>query len=1063
MIASLSDEQDDFEENIYLRYPSEEKRWKFVLQLHLRGKSVHGDLRMQISPEVLVGYTLNWVKKVPRDATSLSDAKQIIKPLLSQAWKILNNPLTKIVTELKKSEPVEWQTVEAEFPEGSVGASRFKKGYMVIVDKGEVEFGALKTSFREYFFHGEHMPPELTMRQLPNIWKQKSLHEGEVSKTGKGYTVWMTFASKFDAYAISSRAKKEGWYPPLNISALPRKIRAQIPAEYRYWKESSTKKAHELRDQLIDKIKSKEVILKYSESTDNLLGHNLSRFAKTKKRKPADPRVNKIKVPSKTVLAKIRKVLFYKPPKDLHFRWVVSKKETCPSCRWLAKNSPFPLDKLPTYPGEGKTMCGEKCNCKLRVVFPATDVWPQREYEIIPVKDKTLYESGWVEDWMADTLAKNYEKPIKPLWTEIMEELDMARDHVKALITDVKHMDRLDKAFMVFAGAPLIKDGLVAYKQAAREVYESLGLSAKEALHLSPQKQRKINQKILAVEVRLLNEGQVLEVEKQAGLMEDFMLEVLTSNVAAKTTSAFYKTLRALISKLKNFKSKGIVGKIIKSATTEARKKQTEEVTKNIKELRAHTTSFIEDLKQWGPKIGAKILDEIDYFVTFWKDTVLIGTTGTAVRNMADNTLKAANEMINSLFKGKPFWAFYTGKNKQILNIPEAVAKQSWAREAGDYAHLDAMGKVGINWWERMRKFLYESLLEKPEKWARKGLYAGKLTQYQKTLKTLGRNPKDYDELLKMKKNAIEEVNRVFFDYSKKMQIEVPLSRIFPFEVYNIRNFNYWLKDFAEHPWKLGAIRAIWHWWEKRGANMEFKLKDKIPLYLVPGIYFNPMSWLSAFKFVKLFAWYKGDPKWVTARDAHVNWLSQQVKYLPPDAALRVLSKAQLKNVTEFENRQKFKWVKIGVEFLDDWLGLLPPWKKVLAQLHLAEKEEWKTMFPQTQLISAVSSSMLNTFWGTIKPPGRTVLNDIYKIMRVQGVSELKKVEDEIKAGTLVGDPEVFIKEAKEKDRAAADRIYRAWQLQKIVVGYFTGMWLTKSWGDIYKLHKSLLEEMESK
>lgn len=1062
--------------SIYQTNPPESKTYRFILQAHARGRALHLDFRYELEPgTVLLGWTIDALKSLRIRPESLADAKKLAEERMPLFIKKTYDPKKKWVVQTKKKEPYEWLGLDNQtFKPGTVGATKNEFGYMWIIDTGTIEYGAQKAYFNELFCHGTKKwndksiwDGRLIFRALPNVWRKKSLESGEPEKTGKGYLVHMAFFAEPDPYVLGNRALKENWYPPANISALPKEVRTQIPSEYQYWKIKDQAKAHKTRDELIESIKKKEVVLTYAEDEDF--------FAKKKKKEPPITRpagllpISKISLPSKSVAAKIKKVLFYKPPPDVHFRWVLSKKkgekEECPDCLILAKKGLMSLDELPTYPGEGKTICGTAERCTLNVVFPKTEDYPQREYQIIPTKDKTLYESEWVKNYMAENLAKNYEEPIKPLWTEIMEELDMARDHVKALITDVKHMDRLDKAFMVFAGAPLIKDGLIAYKQAAREVYESLGISAKEALHFSPEKQRKINQKILAVEIRLLNEGQVLEVEKQIGFMEDFMLEVLTSNVAAKTTSAFYKTMKALVSKIKNFKSKGIVGKIIKAATTEASKVQIDEVTKRSKDLRLKTTKFIEDLKNWDAKaIGNKILDEIDYFVSFWKDTVLIGTTGTAVRNIADNTLKAVNEMINSLFKGEPFWAFYTSKNKQILNIPKEVVSQSWAREAGDYAHLDAMGKVGINWWERMRKFLYQSLLEIPEQAARRGVYIGKMKRFEKVLLARGRNLADYDDL--MKKKAISEVNRIFFDYSKKMQIEIPLSRIFPFEVYNIRNFNYWLKDFMEHPWKIGIIRAIWHFWEKRGMGKAFKFKDKIPLYLIPGTYFNPLSWVSAFKLVKLFAWYKGDPKWIIARDAHVKWLSQQIKYLPPDAAARVLSKAQLKNVGEFEDRQKFKWVKIGVDFLDEWLGLLPLWKKVLAQLHAAEREEWKTMFPQSQLIMAVSSHLLNTFWGTIKPPSTVVLRDIYKIMETQGASAQKNLKDDIEADRITETgPELKLlkRKALTKDREAAEKIYRAWQLQKVVVGYSTGLWLSKSWGDIYKMHKALLEEMESK
>lgn len=1097
MLTNLLNKYDIFSEGPYLKYPSEDKKWKFVLQAHLRGKSVHGDLRMQISSDILVGYTLNWIKSIPREATSLTDAKKLIDAKLPQAWKDLNDPQTKIVTELKKPEPAEWMTIEAEFPEGSVGATKYKKGYMIIVDEGEVEFGALKTSYREYFFHGKHIPPELSVRQLPNIWRQRSLHTGEPEKTGKGYTVWMTFASKPDPYVLSPRAKKEDWYPPKGISALPKKVRDQIPSEFQYWKKSDQKDAHKLRDELIKEIKAKNIVIKYSDNPGGALfnsegtlfnpaGSNpfnpvltpdlTELFAKVgrkklpeAKKKIKKPKINKASTPTASVLEKITSTLFYKPPDHLHFKWNLTGREECPDCKWLSEQGFIPLKRLPTYPREGKTMCADRCDCTLDVVFPATRDYPQRSYRLLPVKDRSLYESDWIRESIVKDWADSTAKDIVPLWTRIMIELDHLRDQLKAMIIDVANMDKIDKAFMLFAGQPLIKDTIIVYRQAAREVFESLPLDKKEELSSWSFKERtqayetlrnRHGEVVEAIVVRLLTEGQIKEVEAQLGGFENFLLEYITSVMLVGVTKTFFKTLVAGIKKLKDFTKVPIIGSIIKSAITEASQFRTKALTEQIKLAHIHTRTFIDKLGVWGMQVEKVILDEIDYFISFWKDAVLIFMPGTACRNMADNTLKAINEMINSVLEARPFWAFYTGQNKQILNIPRAVVNQTWAKTAADIQHLDDMAKVGVNWYQRLRMTLYRNLLSKPESWARAGLYAGKMGQYERALIAVGKNPEQFEKLMRTK--AIAEVNRVFFDYSRRMAIEVPLGRLAPFVTYNIRNFNYWLRDFMLHPWKLGVIRGLWQWWSRTtGSNCEFKLKDKIPLYLIPGVFFNPLSWLSAYKFIKVFAMYKGEPKWITARDRHLKWQAEQLKKLPPEVRSKILSKSKAKSVQDYLDRQKYKWIKVSVEFLDEWLGLFPVWKKVLAELQLAEREEWKKVFPQSPLIDAMTSSMFNRFYGSIKPPGTVALRDIYEIMKIKGFSEVKILEDKIAAKIITKDLEKRRKEARKIDREVAGKIYRAWEVQKIVIGYSTGMWLTRSYKAIYNTHKAMLEEME--
>jgi len=1053
---------------------------------------MHLDFRYELEPgTVLLGWTINAIKSLPSEPENLTGAKKLTEAKMPQFIKECHDPTIKWVLEGKAREPIEWLTIDNEtFKPGVIGATKHKFGYMWIIDKGTVEYGTQKAYFHELFCHGTKKwagksiwDGRLIIRALPNVWRQKSLETGEPEKTGKGYLVHMAFFADLDPYVISTRARKEKWYPPKGISALPKKVRDQVPSEYQYWKKSDQKEAHKLRDELIEEIKAKNVAIKYSDNPGNPglfnpvltpdLADLFARAGRPKlpeaKKKIKKPKINKASTPTASVLEKITSALYYKPPDHLHFKWNLTGREECPDCKWLSEQGFIPLKRLPTYPREGKTMCADRCDCTLDVVFPATRDYPQRSYRLLPVKDRSLYESDWIKESIVRDWTENTAEDLVPLWTRIMIELDQLRDQLKALVINVANMDKIDKAFMLFAGQPLIKDTIIVYQQASREVFESLPLNMKEKLASWDFKTREQAYKTLknrdgevvqAIVIRLLMEGQIKEVEEQLGGFQNFLLEYITSVMLAGVTKTFFKTLVAGVRKLKDFTKVPVIGSIIKSAVTEASHFRIKELTKEIKLAHIHAKTFLDKLGVWGWEVEKVILDEIDYFISFWKDAVLIFMPGTACRNMADNTLKAINEMINAVLEGRAFWAFYTGQNKQILNIPRAVTKQTWARTVADMQHLDDMSKAGINWWQRLRMTLYDNLLSKPESWARAGLYAGKMGQYERALIAVGKNPEQFEKLMRTK--AVAEVNRVFFDYSRRMAIEVPLGRLAPFVTYNIRNFNYWLRDFMLHPWKLGVIRGMWQWWSRTtGSNCEFKLKDKIPLYLIPGVYFNPLSWLSAYKFIKVFAMYKGEPKWITARDRHLKWQAEQLKKLPSEVRSRVLSKSKAKSVQDYLDRQKYKWVKVSVELLDEWLGLLPVWKKVLAELHLAEREDWKKVFPQSPLIDAMTSSMFNRFYGSIKPPGTVALRDIYEIMKIKGISEVKILEDKIAARVITKDFEKLRKEARKMDREVAGKIYRAWEVQKIVIGYMTGMWMTRSWKNIAQTHKAMLEEIE--
>lgn len=241
--------------DLYLTYPNESKKWKYVLQAHIRGESVHGDLRLQVTENLAIGYTLNWIKEIPRQPDSISDAKKILFRGLDRNWRILDDK--KIVTEVKSPQPLEWLLIDhVYFPKGTVGTTKYKDGYMVVLDRGEVEYGALKTYYREYFFDGSRMPKRYVFRLLPNVWRKEAIDNGDVSKTGNNFLVWMGFAADEDKpYVLTSRAVKERWIPPLGVSALPVKIRDGIKKEYQYWNQPTNAKAIEMRNALVQKIK----------------------------------------------------------------------------------------------------------------------------------------------------------------------------------------------------------------------------------------------------------------------------------------------------------------------------------------------------------------------------------------------------------------------------------------------------------------------------------------------------------------------------------------------------------------------------------------------------------------------------------------------------------------------------------------------------------------------------------------------------------------------------------------------------------------------------------------
>jgi hypothetical protein len=168
--------------------PSETKIWKGMAHLHIRGTSVHLDLRLQISDSELSGWTLFIPKGLSRAATSISDAKDLVNreivPLIKET---LANPLKKFNGTTKLLEPIEWASFESEVEKGGVGATKNNEGFLVIIDEFQVQFGC--------FPKGEKV---LTQSGLLNI---EDVHTGDylLGDKNKWVRVLQTFQRDADS------------------------------------------------------------------------------------------------------------------------------------------------------------------------------------------------------------------------------------------------------------------------------------------------------------------------------------------------------------------------------------------------------------------------------------------------------------------------------------------------------------------------------------------------------------------------------------------------------------------------------------------------------------------------------------------------------------------------------------------------------------------------------------------------------------------------------------------------------------------------------------------------
>ena len=236
----------------YLTYPDEAKKWKGMVHCHGRGRSVHLDFRAQMSADYATGWTLYIPKGLSKAPETFSEFKRLVdSEILPIVKDTMSNPLKKFNCGKKAPEPLEWLSYQGMVQPGEVGATKHEPGFFYIIDSFEVQFGAQKSYFHEYFCDGKIFNGRFIFRLLEN--------RAEWKKTDEGLMTWMMFnALKSPTpYTISTRAVKKAWMPPFKASALPRNIRSKVPDRFKYWTIKDASRRREVRDELVNEIKKK--------------------------------------------------------------------------------------------------------------------------------------------------------------------------------------------------------------------------------------------------------------------------------------------------------------------------------------------------------------------------------------------------------------------------------------------------------------------------------------------------------------------------------------------------------------------------------------------------------------------------------------------------------------------------------------------------------------------------------------------------------------------------------------------------------------------------------------
>ncbi len=237
-----------------------QKKYRWVFQNHYRGKSVHGDMRFEMSDGKLMGFTLANVYdgKIKEEVTTLKQAKEYdSKP---NVWKMdlktgevesREGGKHTLRVNTKSRQPKAWLDMEGvtspkKKEPGAPGGTKNYPGVFHIVGKGEVEHGAQKPDFHEFFIHGS-WEGRVVFRFIPGLKGERRL---------AGWLYWKPKTQR--PYILSRDAINDKEIPPSGEPWLPRKWEKRVPDKLNYWekglsKEDRLSRREELRKYFLDK------------------------------------------------------------------------------------------------------------------------------------------------------------------------------------------------------------------------------------------------------------------------------------------------------------------------------------------------------------------------------------------------------------------------------------------------------------------------------------------------------------------------------------------------------------------------------------------------------------------------------------------------------------------------------------------------------------------------------------------------------------------------------------------------------------------------------------------
>lgn len=211
---------------VYMEYPPIDKKQKYVIQWHIRGRSVHLDWRMEVNDH-LVGWTVLAPGGIPKAAETVEEGKKAAKETSCDFRADVKNKGLR--AEVKARQPKIWLTVEGIVKPGEVGATKEYPGVFVIVDQGYVHFGAQKPYFHEYFLKSTKKDGYFDTKDWTRVVVRAvnvQVIDPETKKPKPGTELmWRVMVPGDQTPYALERGWKKKWIPPKGYIPIPQEWR----------------------------------------------------------------------------------------------------------------------------------------------------------------------------------------------------------------------------------------------------------------------------------------------------------------------------------------------------------------------------------------------------------------------------------------------------------------------------------------------------------------------------------------------------------------------------------------------------------------------------------------------------------------------------------------------------------------------------------------------------------------------------------------------------------------------------------------------------------------------